>query len=209
MPRTIFMGGRPIPVGENATQNDIRRAGNVDRDHFMAIQNPEGTGYQIFDERSTLPKGKEDLHLVSLPRFRKGFDDRKQRILDEVKIISYRYPVEVDLNNLKYIAVREFPLNRYFSQSTTTILIKIPIMYPETPPVHFFMKKTLKYKGGNIPHFYDQKERNELADRGWGKFCVHIDQNWKPSVNLLEGDNLLTYLELIKTLFDNPDKESV
>lgn len=209
MPRTIFMGGRPVQVDENATIEDIRRAANVDRNHFIANQNTEKRGYDIFDEKSIMPKGKEDLHLVSLPRFRKGFDDRKQRILDEIKIISLRYPVEVDLNNLKYVAVREFPLNRFFSQSTTTILIKIPVMYPETPPVHFFMKKTIKYKGGQLPHYFDQKEMNELSNRGWGKFCVHIDQNWRPSVNLLEGDNLSTYLELIKTLFDNPDKESV
>ncbi len=142
MPRTIYIGGRPVQVGNNATERDIRRIANVDRDHFLAEQNPDGEGYEIFDERrSRLPEGRGNLNLIPLPRYKQGFDYRRERILREVSLISQRYPCQIDDYNLNYIAVMQFPLNQYWSQSSTTLLLKIPQDYPKTPPVHFFMRK--------------------------------------------------------------------
>ena len=93
MSRIIYVDGKPQRVDDNATESDVRRAANVADDHFLAVQNPGGQGgYQIFDERAKLPKGKNDLHMTDLPKYTQGFDYKKKRILQEVSQISMRHP---------------------------------------------------------------------------------------------------------------------
>ena len=102
MARIIYVGGRPHRVDDNATESDVRRIANVADDHFLTMQNSDTQGYKIFDERTKLPKGSNDLHMLSLPRYEQGFDHKKKRILQEVSKISMRYPVQIDDNNLNY-----------------------------------------------------------------------------------------------------------
>ena len=207
MPREIYIAGRRRIVPDDVSEREIRQMGNVGRDRFLAVQNPEGEGYEIFDEEQL--KRKRDLNVVSLPRYRQGFDYRKERIHKEAEIISSRFVVEVDYENLNYILIRDFPLNKFWSQSTTPLLLKIPKEYPRTPPIHFFMRRSLSYKGSNPSHYFKDIGFNELADNGWGKYCLHIKGSWRPSNNILDGDNLITYLELIKVVLDNLEREKV
>jgi len=105
----------------------------------------------------------------------------------------------------------KFSLSKYWSRSTATLLIKIPVDYPRTPPLHFFIKKGLTYKGTCPSHFFKDDSYNELSKYGWGKYCLHISGNWRPSnnSNILNGDNLITYLELVKTVLDNMERETI
>ena len=207
MARTIFVGGRPIRVDENATEREVRQLADVDNNHFLAVQNPGGQGYDIFNER--LPQGRDDLQIIPLPKYTQGgFDTRKQRVLKEASIVSKRYVLELDDENLDYFAVKKFPLNKHFSQSTTTLLIKIPAGYPETPPIHFFLKKGITYKGRHPSHYFEDHSFNELRNLDWSKYCIHL-KSWRPSSNILDGDSLITYLELIKTVLDNLEIEKV
>ena len=150
MSRIIYVGGRPHRVEDNATESDVRRIANVADDHFLTMQNSDPQGYKIFDERTKLPKGSNDLHMLSLPRYEQGLDHRKERILQEVSKISLRCPVQIDDDNLNYIVVMKFPLGKNFSQSRTSLLIEIPSGYPQVPPIHFYMKK-IPYVQGQIP----------------------------------------------------------
>jgi len=212
MARIIYVGGRPHRVDDNATESDVRRIANVADDHFLTMQNSDTQGYKIFDERTKLPKGSNDLHMLSLPRYEQGFDHKKKRILQEVSKISMRYPVQIDDNKLNYIMVMKFQLNRFFSQPTTSLLIKIPAGYPETAPTHFFMKKSLTYKGKCPEHYFKEDSsvfNNKLSHLGWGKYCLHIEGSWRPSSNILDGDSLISFLELIKTVLENIERTRV
>lgn len=211
MSRTIFIGGRPVRVDDNASLQDIRSLTNMDRGRFLALQNSNNQGgYEIFDEkRNRLPDRDNDLNFIPLPRYRQGFDYRAQRITEEAKIISSRFPVEFDDDNFDYISVQNFPLNRSWSQPTTSMLIKIPEDYPSTPPVHFFMKQGLTYKGRCPSHYFKDNSFNELEEYGWGKYCIHVTGSWCPTQNILDGDSLITYLELVKTVLDNIEREKV
>ena len=206
MSREFVLGGRRFQMDDNATESDVRRAANVPDDHFLAVQNPGGQGYQIFDERMKLPQGKNDLNMTSLPKYIQAFDYRDKRILQEASVIRMRYPVKIDKDNLNYIMVKKFPLSRDYSQPTTSVFIEIPSGYPQVPPVHFYMKKSLTYKGRCPTHYFKEDSRvfnNKLSHLGWGKYCLHIKGSWRPSSNILDGDSLITFLELIKTVLDN------
>ena len=69
------------------------------------------------------------------------------------------------------------------------------------------MNKELRYKGNNPSHFFRDNTFNEMANLGWGKYCIHIKGKWAPSNNILDGDSLLSYLELIKVVLDNMERE--
>jgi hypothetical protein len=225
MPPTMMIHGKQIQIPENTNEEQIREIANIDPNRLLVQQNPTGKKYEIYNERKPLPKNK-DLNMIDLPRYEQGnngrlpkqktlnisalpcyeqgIDDRKQRIMEEVKVISHRSPVQIDEENFDYIAIMKFNLNENFSQPTTTLLIKMPKLYPEVPPTHFFIKKSILCKGANALYYHKDDEFNELSEDGWGKYCLHIKGNcWKPSINILEGDNLITYLELIKTVIDN------
>ena len=40
MARTIFVGGRPIRVDENATEREVRQLADVDNNHFFGSTEP-------------------------------------------------------------------------------------------------------------------------------------------------------------------------
>lgn len=207
MSRVFYIAGRRHIVPDNASERDIRQLADAGRDRFLAVQNPEGEGYEIFDEEQL--KRKRDLNLIPLPRYRQGFNYRRKRINRELETLSSRFDIEADDENLEYFAVLDFLLNHGWSQPTTTLLTKIPQNYPQVPPVHFFMKKGLSYLGKNPSHFFRDNTFNELADLGWGKYCLHIEGKWNPSNNILDGDSLLTFLELVKVVLDNLEREKV
>ena len=48
-----------------------------------------------------------------------------------------------------------------------------------------------------------------MSGLGWGQYCLHIDENWIPSTNILDGDSLISYLELVKLVLDNPEREDI
>ena len=208
MSREIFIAGRRYVVPDDFDPREIRQLANVDRERFLAIQNTEGEGYEILDEKKQLPE-KRELNFISLPRYRQGFDYRRVRIEREAENMSIRFVVEVDYENLNYILIRDFPLNKNWSQPTTPLLLKIPKDYPQTPPSHFFMRRSLTYKGGNPSHYFKEIGLNELANNGWGKYCLHVEGSWRPSDSILDDDSLLTYIELIKTVLDNLEREEV
>ena len=208
MPRVIYSAGRQYIVPDDASERNIRQLTNVGRDRFLAVQNPEGEGYEILDEN--LLKRKRDLNLISLPRYRQGFDYRRKCIDKDLKLLSSRFDIEADNENLDYFAVLDFPLGPGWSRPTTTLLTKIPKDYPQVPPVHFFMKKGLSYKGKNPSHYFRDDSFNELADLGWGKYCLHIDGGWYyNNNNVLDGDSLHTFLELVKVVLDNMELEKI
>ncbi len=57
-------------------------------------------------------------------------------------------------------------------------------------------------------HYFQDSGFNDLSNLGWSKFCLHT-KSWKPAVDIISGDSLITFLELIKLVFDNLEREGV
>lgn len=205
--QTIRINGKDIKIPSGLKSNELENYINLDSKHFLAEQKSFGEPSIILDRNSRISQ-ESDLNLVTLPRYVQGFDSREARIQKEITIISHRFPVLFDDNNLNYISVKNFPLNHKFNFSSTTLLLKIPIQYPFTPPEHFYLKKGLLYKGSSPEHYFQNAGFNDLANLGWSKFCLHT-KSWKPTTDIISGDSLITFLELIKLVFDNLEREGV
>jgi hypothetical protein len=203
MGNQMYIGGRPVNIDDSTTGQEVKKQANVGDDRMLLIQSPDG--YEIWDEKQPLPKNKRIEALTDVPRGDYGIDLRKQRVNEEARILSYRYQTMVD-ENTRFLGVKDFPLNRNYSQSTTHVLVKIPKKYPNVPPKYFYLFLQLRYKGGNIPHFYRVDDFNELAGNGFGKYCYYL-LSWKPSRDIKSGDNLIKFLEQIKAVLDNPERK--
>lgn len=205
--QTIRINGKDIKVPSGMKAQELKNYVDLDSKHFFAEQRPAGESSVILHNNSRIPE-KSDLNLVTLPRYVQGYDSRVQRIQNEMTIISHRFPVLFDEKNLNYISIKNFPLNHNFNFDSTTLLLKIPVQYPFTPPEHFYLKKGLRYKGKSPEHYFQNAGFNDLSDLGWSKFCLHT-KSWKPTSDIISGDSLITFLELIKLVFDNLEREGV
>jgi hypothetical protein len=205
--QTIRINGKDIKIPLGLKTSELEDYVDLDTTHFFAEQNLANQSSAILDRNSNLPQ-KSDLTLITLPRYVQGFDSRAARLQKEITIISHRFPILFDENNLSYISVTNFPLNSQFNFSSTTLLLKIPVQYPYTPPEHFYLKKGLLYNGKSPVHYFQSAGFNDLSDLGWSKYCLHT-KSWKPTSDILSGDSLITFLELIKLVFDNLEREEV
>ncbi len=203
----IRINGRDIKIPSGMQAGELEDYIGLDSEHFVAEQGAAGESSIILDNNSKIPK-KSDLNLITLPRYVQGFDSKAVRLQTEITIISNRFPVLFDENNLNYISIKNFPLNSQFNFRKTTLLLKIPSQYPFTPPEHFYLKKGLLYKGKSPEHYFQDAGFNDLSKLGWSKFCLHT-KSWKPTTDILSGDSLITFLELIKLVFDNLEREGV
>jgi Prokaryotic E2 family E len=136
---------------------------------------------------------------------------RKSRLRAELQLIAARYgEVESDQQDGAWVYVPEFPLPPGWSQDVVDVLIDIPYGnpgYPRVPPEWFWIDKALTASDGRpINHFFTQDSSSytdrQYLEKGWGHFCVHVTA-WRPAggLRLTEGHTLLSYLDLIATIF--------
>ena len=114
------------------------------------------------------------------------------RILQEIELLQRRYGKLEYGPNLEWILFKEFKLPSGWNRDVTEILVNIPVGYPSTPPDNFFVPVGLRLASGGLPTNYT--ESTTLIGRQWGQFSYHVDGEWHPSANLLEGDNLLSFM---------------
>jgi hypothetical protein len=130
-----------------------------------------------------------------------------------------------------WVMVDNFRLPPNFNQTYTPLLITTPGEYLTSPDgFKFYMDRRL-YRTDiyHTDRFFDDHSFNELRDKGWNKFCLHVKQ-LKPIIPdvqriystygagtkraknvicsmILEGDNLIT---VVKTLYNFiGDKEGI
>jgi Prokaryotic E2 family E len=136
---------------------------------------------------------------------------RKSRLRAELQLLAARYgEVDSDKEDGGWVYIDRFPLPPGWSLDEVAILVDIPYGnpgYPRVPPQWFWTDKDLTTSNGrSIGHFFTQRSSNladnRYLDEGWGHFCIHVTA-WRPSsgLRLQEGHTLLSYLDLIATIF--------
>jgi hypothetical protein len=136
---------------------------------------------------------------------------RKSRLKTEALSIGQRYGGDIrwDQNAATWFYIGRFPIGPGWNKTHVAILLDIPSGtpgYPQVAPQWFWTDRDLATQSDRpIGHFF--VEGTSYADRqhldmGWGHFCIHV-RSWHPSRagNILAGDSLLTYLELISLVF--------
>lgn len=125
---------------------------------------------------------------------------RAARVDNEVALLR-RWFDRVDYDDVArhWVLLHRYRLPPGFNRRTTPILLLIPADYPQVPPDGVFIDRGL-----NIPghYFQDTGPRNPFGDKDWAWLCAHLRrQSWRPTPDVVSGDNLATLLELYSTIF--------
>jgi len=110
----------------------------------------------------------------------------------ELELVAAEYG-ELDHGpNIEWLVLCRWQLPSGWNQKETRLLIIIPSGYPVTPPDNFYTDADLRLADGRQPG------NTSLASHqgeNWLQFSYHLESgDWRPQANLLEGDNLLTFL---------------
>ncbi|MBN2694674.1 hypothetical protein JXR93_08430 [bacterium] len=137
----------------------------------------------------------------------------KEQVYD-VALNLYRSGIEFDEENSHWMVIPDYklPANWHNIAKKCRLMVLFPTEYPKIPPIGFYMD-------ANIPqspdgHFFNDAYHDadkEPIKHGWKWYCVYIKPNsWRPkrvkySGDWKYGDNLWTYLTLIKEVLSNPN----
>ena len=115
--------------------------------------------------------------------------ERRQR---EIELIKERYGEVEVAPDLTWILSRRFLLPEGWSKTQTELLVLLPAGYPTTPPDNFYTDNDLKLAtGATIGNSTENVSVNGMVMR---QFSFHIEADWRPCADLLQGHNLLTFL---------------
>jgi len=115
-----------------------------------------------------------------------------ERLLQEVEILQKQYGELEHDPNVTWILFKEFKLPPGWYKECTELLIKVPSGYPSIPPDNFFVPAGFKLASGQS---IDRcTPAPPFLDREWLQFSYHIEGEWNPSENILEGDNLMSFM---------------
>ena len=137
---------------------------------------------------------------------------RKSRLAAERVDLQARYGVvTMDEMDGTWVHIHRMRLPEGWNREAVAILIDIPHGnpggYPHVPPMWFWTDRSLcAANGAGIQHFFTTGSHaaSHYIEKEWGHFCVHV-QSWSPAGGneLSCGDNLLSYVELISSIFLN------
>lgn len=115
--------------------------------------------------------------------------DRRRKELD---LLRQRYG-ELEIGtSLDWILFKAFQLSPGWNRQDTELLVEIPPGYPVTPPDNFLVTEGLRTAAGGMPTNYSEGVTKYGKPRG--QFSFHV-QEWSPSEDLLDGHNLLTFMQ--------------
>ncbi len=141
---------------------------------------------------------------------------RIERLRAESIVVARRFgPVRFDQSDGTWFLIDQFPIARGWNQNQVAILLDIPSGTPGYPHIQldlFWTDRELTTDDGQkIGHFFDEASpyqgSQEYYNKGWGHFCIHL-QSWHPSPenDVTHGDSILTYLEVINSVFRDRKK---
>jgi len=96
--------------------------------------------------------------------------------------------------SLDWVLVKCFSVPHGWNRKATEVLIIVPPGYPMTPPDNFYVPNGLRIVADGAEKLPGNYSENQTVLGGnWAQFSYHA-QGWSPSPDLLEGDNLLTFM---------------
>jgi hypothetical protein len=127
-----------------------------------------------------------------------------RRVYQEALLLARQFGVvDYDEEDGQWVRIPEFPLPEGWGRPVTELLLVLPSGYPHMPPNGFFIDRHLRTQSGHrIDHCFEERgEYNPYAAKGWAWFCIHLDrQAWRPTGDILHGDNLVKLAMLIRAI---------
>ena len=132
---------------------------------------------------------------------------RGRRIRVEVLLLAIAFDeANLDEKCFTWVHVPRFPLPRGWNRGVSGLLIELPSAYPQVGPDGFYLDVGLRDRRGRTPGHYFEKEgsHSKHAHKGWAWYCLHQEPvskgGWRATSDLMAGDNLLKYVELIRAI---------
>jgi len=105
--------------------------------------------------------------------------------------------VEFDVEHFWWFWVHRFPLPPGFNKEESGLLVELDVTYPFTAPKNCYLNRNIRSSTGDpIDHYFSGSYHNKFFSKGWAWLSLHID-GWKPDANIVRGDNLLRYCDLV------------
>lgn len=141
---------------------------------------------------------------------------RNARIDAEVMMIAERFShppyqgVLYDDVNRDWLIIPNYPLPARFAQRRCDLLIVFPELYPETPPIGFYLNQKFALRDGRVDAHLTSRGYHgapDLVEQGWHWYCVTMDVKapgaWSPKADYRKPDNLWTYLTMVREVLTN------
>ena len=174
------------------------------------------SGYEGFKKvKKTETVDNEGIY-IDVPEYKRGRNilriDYEMSALDEV--LESRYSLATD-DYRSYIHIVNFDLPLGYSPTQSSLLIKIPFDYPETPPGlnpknGIYLIKGLSYQGNKLTctndyhdgcSHVDLEKLREMSGLGWAWWCFAEMQEWNPRT-----DGLIQIFFILMETLQNPKK---
>ena len=97
----------------------------------------------------------------------------------------------VEADGVVYLRFEDYSVPTYYSKQCTTLLLRLPMSYPNGNPDMFWTDVDLVCSNGHTPTQADQIET--YLGKQWRRFSWH-PQGWNPGTG-----NLLMYLEFVNS----------
>lgn len=136
----------------------------------------------------------------------------KQIITEQVIDVAenfFKRGVRFDDQDADWLLIPDYqlPPNWHHIAKSTDVMVLFPGDYPRLPPIGFYMPDDLPM--AHDGHFFKAAVHgasNAPIQQGWKWYCVYIHSGaWQPSRNWRLGDNLWTYLHLIREALGNKE----
>ncbi len=129
-----------------------------------------------------------------------------RRIRLEAAQLAGAYPGLRIAGDDSWILIPEFRLPTGWEPTRTTVLVVVPVTYPESAPDGFFLGSRLRRHDGGSgslvdPGHYFHGYNNPYADLGYVWYCLEDPyRRWDPRL-----DSLFTFVEAIRTYLGTAD----
>ena len=119
----------------------------------------------------------------------------KDRVIKEIELLRKKYTSLQHGENYDWVMMPDFSLPDGWDRKQTRLLFLIPATYSHTAPDNFYVDAGLRLKNGSMPQNYSEGAGVPVGGN-WGCFSWHA-QEWQPSDEINEGDNLVSFVRSI------------
>lgn len=211
----------PRSIGNGVYGSELVRYANPGQGR-RAIMESNGRVETIQPSKIYSPRELVDRHgrgakITTMPDRSKGHrfgghrsEASKRLITEQVIDVAenlFKQGVDFDEDDAHWMVAPNYVLPRRWHQiaERTPLMIAFPQEYPALPPVGFYLMTDIPCSPDG--HFFDGVAHgawDEPIRHGWKWYCTYIhDGAWQPARNWRDGDNLYTYLHLVKEVLGN------
>jgi len=116
------------------------------------------------------------------------------RLSVELELLGEDAPTEVvEEGGFAHLIFRDFQTSAHFNSPSTTLLIRVPLSYPDAGLDMFWTDPALLHADGSVPTGAENME--PFVGRPWRRFSWHHN-GWNATHN-----NLLTHLAFVRRRF--------